>query len=160
MKSYSLDQDVGEIAGECDVVLPGENEIQVDIDIPFERFSFSPCAVRMRNVIATLSFNGFDCEAEMSRSRNGNTHVHVRFEQPLVSHEMHGGHLMRIALQACFGSDPIREVLGVMRLVTGKRSDCPTLLFETPGAERKRLHSACDMRPKRAISFGGPCASA
>lgn len=61
----------------------------------------------------------FDKDAKDPFEADEDTRVTLKIFQPIV----------RIALQACLGSDPVREVLSLLR---GEAWDCPIALFETP----------------------------
>lgn len=63
-------------------------------------------------------------------SVNGNTHMYIQLGQAMNDHE-------RLILQACFGSDPRKELISLIRLQEGSKSFIS--LFETqPEANRVR----------------------
>ena len=117
------------------VVLPASNEIQVDLDTPQQ-------AAQFKQLWATLEGNGFILMVEESRSQSGNRHMHVRFaldNNPMADacsllSSPKAETLVRIALQAIMGSDPVREFLGLRRFL--EQTDRPPSLFfevkETP----------------------------
>ena len=100
------------------VVFPKDNEIQIDIDnnVSFDLY------VKLREV---LWGNGHGPVHEVcTPSRSGNSerrHITVTFEKPVTP-------LERICLQACLGSDRMRELLGYLQW---KNNDPhPTLFLE------------------------------
>ncbi len=96
-------------------VLPGDDELFLDID---DRADFRV----MKDIIGVLEHNGFMlAEVKRTRSKSGNWHVYLRAPMPLDP-------VLRIALQACLGSDRKREVLSVLRHLHGNYS--PTVFFE------------------------------
>jgi len=101
-------------------VLPGPDELLLDID-DAEGLS------RMEAALACLAINGEEVvEVKRTVSAGGNTHVYLRLPR--------WGELdpvRRIALQACCGSDPIRELLSLLRVVRNYNVP-PTVLFERP----------------------------
>lgn len=76
----------------------------------------------LAKVMGLLEHNGYVVE-EVKRtvSKSGNTHVYLRFPNPLQNIE-------RIALQACLGSDRTREALAVLRCMAGNPR--PSVFFE------------------------------
>lgn len=98
-------------------------ELQLDLDQPYGRALES---VRIRQV---LKDNGVTIASKLqTRSKSGNMHVYFRLATPMTC-------LMRIALQACLGSDPVREVLSVLRDL--KNAEETTALFETADEAKK-----------------------
>jgi hypothetical protein len=96
-------------------VVPGDHDLFLDID---DRADFKV----MDATIAVLRHNNFGItEYKKTRSKSGNWHVYLKTELPLDP-------LMRIALQACLGSDRTREVLSVLRHIVGNYH--PTVFFE------------------------------
>lgn len=96
-------------------MLPDSTEIQLDFDSEVDASA---------KVIAVLAQNGWSVVSTLStKSKGGNTHLYIKLDVTL-------GPLQRICLQACLGSDPVREVLSMIRLNGG--SNAPTALFETP----------------------------
>jgi hypothetical protein len=102
----------------CRVVEPASNELFIDIDSEVDYAYFQkqikrievrwPCAWR-----ATGSPSG----------KPGRYHVRVVFEG-----DRRLDHWQRIALQAVLGSDRVRELISVQRLLDGDAT--PTLFFE------------------------------
>lgn len=56
------------------------------------------------------------------RSKSGNKHVHIRLVEPIEDPAK------RYALQAALGSDPVKEMLSIFRLLNGVRE--PSMLFK------------------------------
>jgi len=147
-REYNLDDDpyaAAATAG-CVVVEPESGELQLDIDLNIELAKAGKLH-RFNRVMACLERNDITATSEFTESKSGNTHMTVQLDE-LVNHPEHGGPLMRIALQAIMGSDPVREMLGILRLVQDTKR-APTLFFEVPNAERFTYDT-----PKRGISFG------
>jgi len=139
-------EEVEEIASRLGLacVIPEPNEIVLDID---EGHNFNDA------VLKCLRDNGLVIESELfTTSKNGNTHIYLRVkvdprgtavlklklaEEEQIDFEGEGPHkaelhmspLVRIALQACLGSDPVKEVLSLMRC---EAWDAPIAMFETP----------------------------
>ncbi len=100
------------------VVLPGDRELQIDIDdAESER--------RLNATLLTFKDNGF-VFVEMKRTVSPGGNTHVTLETPLAFSPMTP--TLRVALQACFGSDRTRESLSLLRIYTTER--IPTLFFE------------------------------
>lgn len=112
----------------CEVVLPEADELFLDIDTPAQRAQLDAMLpVLSRNGVAISSFD------EVT-SLNGRTHVIVRLDRDVTPTE-------RVAYQACLGSDPVRELLSLLRIVLNT-SRPPTVFFKpracTPRALRVR----------------------
>lgn len=106
-----------------DVVYPQDDELQIDIDTVGQRETFNRALEIARN-------NGYDVQViKETVSRSGNRHVYLKWPSNLSAQA-------RILLQACFGSDPVREFLSYHRLANG--NDQPTLLYEVRKDERPK----------------------
>lgn len=115
MSDLARDPHVDAKAKGLHAVLPNDDELFLDID---DRDDFKV----MKDILHVLEHNGFHAvEEKRTRSKSGNWHVYLRFQQPLEPME-------RIALQACMGSDRKREVLSILRCFTGNTA--PTVFFE------------------------------
>jgi hypothetical protein len=81
----------------------------------------------------------------VTTSVNGNRHRYYKLEAPLDPTE-------RLLLQACLGSDPLREILSLLRLKEG--SEAVTVLFETPheAARVIRWREQHEPKQRRRIS--------
>lgn len=115
----------------CEVVLPKPYQLQIDLDTDAD-------LVRMDNMIAVLQRNEIHVAVEkITTSRSGNRHAYVRVNGMTrgVGCETTDGYdsdispLLRIALQACLGSDPKRELLSLLRIAKGSGRP-PTLFYE------------------------------
>jgi hypothetical protein len=98
------------------VVYPTEKELQIDIDNEQSYLFF----LDRKNLVHR--FIGIE-DFQVSPSKSGlpRRHITVRLKTPVTV-------LERICLQACLGSDRVREVLGYVRY---KHNDpSPTLFFE------------------------------
>lgn len=94
--------------------LPEPQELFLDLDKE---------SIQRGRVLEVLEQNGWGVQATLTtRSKNGNQHEYIKLDVAL-------GPLQRIALQAILGSDPVREVLSVLRLNAGATAS--TALFET-----------------------------
>lgn len=95
-------------------IFPRNNELTLDIDEGMD--------VRL-NIIGVLAQNRILVLADLTTtSAGGNAHVYFRLDREFTP-------LQRIALQACLGSDPTREVLSIIR--DDAQSNYPTAMFET-----------------------------
>jgi hypothetical protein len=93
--------------------LPEPNEIQVDLDKDAKLHA---------GILQLLNDNGLPLSVGLTTiSKSGNKHVYLTANRSLSDSE-------RIILQACLGSDPVREVLSMIRIACG--STAPTALFE------------------------------
>ena len=63
-------------------------------------------------------------------SKSGNVHIVMALKEPLAAAE-------RVALQACLGSDHLRELLAVARLAAGIEE--PSMLFKPEHAQDARI---------------------
>jgi len=98
------------------VVYPTENELQIDIDNEQSYLFF----LRQKNILNRfVRIESFDVRP--SKSGLPRRHITVRLQTPVTV-------LERLCLQACMGSDRIREVLGYVRYKTNDPT--PTLFFE------------------------------
>ncbi len=118
-----------EILG-MEVVLPQDNQLQIDID---DEESYK---VYLGNLVRyKLHFADNPVileEARPSKSgKEGRQHITVTLAEPIISK---GGwyrdNERRILLQALLGSDPVREMLSYIRLVND--DEHPTLFIEKP----------------------------
>ena len=103
----------------CRVVLPCECQLQIDIDSAdhYEVFLQS----------ARVVLRNWDCATDITiedrPSRSGLPRRHITLTLPFAVQPW-----QRIALQAAFGSDPVRELLSATRLMHGDKP--PTLFVE------------------------------
>ncbi len=102
------------------VVLPKDNELQIDIDSDADFAQFTQAYDKLFGVDFVLPMK-FD----VTPSRNGGEgrHITVTLHKPIDP-------LTRIALQAVLGSDWKRELFGLVRLHNDDPN--PTLFYETP----------------------------
>jgi hypothetical protein len=99
-----------------DVNIPADDGVQLDIDDPMDLFVLEEQLKILRQHYSIK-------EKRRTVSPGGNTHVYLRFQNPLTAAE-------RIALQAALGSDRKRELLSLIRHFNGE--DTPTVLYERP----------------------------
>lgn len=105
----------------CRVVLPGDDELFIDVDEVGSWLRFVDNFARMSEYLHAAEY-----ESRPSPSgREGRMHVVVRLGRPVESvYE-------RILLQALLGSDLTREALSWLRAKRGEEN--PTLFFEKVG---------------------------
>lgn len=104
-----------------DVVLPGPQEVLLDIDNDASR-------AWMNAMLNLLGRNGVSARVTKTTvSPGGNTHAYVTLDRttPLTDIE-------RLCLQACMGSDRTRELLSLLRLWNGVHP--ASVLFEKPSS--------------------------
>lgn len=102
-------------------IFPNANEAQIDLD--------GDAQLNERVLEVLRSNRPFPrIDRMQTTSKSGNRHVHLRFDRPLKT-------LERIVIQACLGSDPVREILSLLRHNEG--SDYCTALFETEVGEKQ-----------------------
>ncbi len=115
---YQGNLDHKDVPENCVVVYPKHNELQIDCDTP-ESLDVATKAVKIMNI------NGLKATVESIKpSKSGNWHMTITVDRKLTNIE-------RIALQACCGSDTVRELLSALRVFQGKTD--PTLFFELKG---------------------------
>jgi hypothetical protein len=100
------------------VVTPEPDELLLDIDD-------ADSEAIMQMVIGVLRSNGEEViEHKRTVSQGGNTHVYLKMPKWGTIDPM-----VRVALQACLGSDRTRELFSILRIV--RNYDIPpTVLFE------------------------------
>lgn len=111
------------------VVEPEDNQLLIDIDNGADEAIY-------REMLEVLENNGIDyAEEKRTVSRGGNTHIYGRIliEGFKDDAAIEVDPLLRVALQACLGSDRKRELLSLLRIVL-KLQRTPTLFFETKEA--------------------------
>ena len=109
----------------CVIVRPKKNEIQLDID---DELSLNCFEARWSRIATNFNFTGQVSRKPSPSGRPGRWHITVTLSRNVSEHE-------RILLQACLGSDPVRELLNLVHLQKGEIS---TLFFEkavTEGSE-------------------------
>jgi hypothetical protein len=100
-----------------EIVLPDDNTLQIDID------SVEALGVFYRQLtVVEQHFKGTTHVVKQSKSgKPGKFHITVTLPLQVDMYQ-------RIALQACLGSDPLRELLSYVQAVHGDPH--PTLFFE------------------------------
>lgn len=116
----------------CKVIIAQPNELQLDIDKPwefkdtsFEESTLTRDCWRARKLIGRRIWDSFSQEIYVLslsawRSRNGNIHIVLKLSQEYSAFE-------RIIFQSILGSDPRRELLNWKRINDG--SENPIALF-------------------------------
>lgn len=102
-----------------DVVIPKDNELQIDIDNDEQYAVFERA---MHSLSRNEVFSPLTYEEHPSRSGLPRRHITVTLPRNVDTP------WMRIALQASLGSDPIRELISCIRLIRGDMA--PTLFVE------------------------------
>ena len=113
-------EEVEEIAAGLGLMcfLPEENEVFLDLDVE------DAPEVMFGGVHQTLQDNGIRLTDQLrTKSKNGNSHLYFKCSRVLKQWE-------RILIQTALGSDPVKEVLSMMRLWQ-VNTTAPVALFET-----------------------------
>lgn len=106
------------------VVFPKPNELLIDIDNAEDLKTFKRC----HNVLEEhFGIVGIETAGSMS-GRADHLHITVTLETEVTD-------LQRVALQACLGSDRMREILGLVMALSGDPH--PTLFLE-------KIYARCD----------------
>ena len=100
------------------VDLPEDNELQIDIDSGTDMDRFRRSFEILKRELGIIDD---DVTITPSRNKVDGRHIRVRMGFDLSP-------IQRIALQAACGSDPIRELLSLVRLFAG--DEHPTLFLE------------------------------
>lgn len=105
-------------AVDCYVEEPLPNELQIDIDSEGDMD-------HVHRGLKILNQHGISARlGRVTASMSGNKHVRVVFPREVSDVE-------RVALQACLGSDRVREMLSMVRIIKGiSVSRPPTVFFE------------------------------
>lgn len=101
----------------CEVVHPKDNELFLDIDKPEQLATFN----RNFDLLHRYELVEQHIVRPSSSGHPDRFHITVTLKESVTSFE-------RIALQAALGSDPMREMLSLMRIYTNNPH--PTLFFE------------------------------
>jgi hypothetical protein len=107
-----------------EVKIPAADELYLDIDTPEQWGIFLRSFDVVRRYLGVEEYK----RTASSSGRAGRYHVVIKMKEPMTSFE-------RIALQAALGSDPMREILSLMRIY--QNNPHPTLLFELPEGQEK-----------------------
>lgn len=99
------------------IILPKENELQLDIDSE-EQFTLFHARLKELNALHKIQI-----VQEVKSSKDGHYHVYIKLTRDIPTEE-------RIILQMFLGSDPIREYLSMCLAKIGDSE--PILLFENP----------------------------
>ncbi len=129
--SAHLTRDPVEVAAEQgqQVVLPGPYDVFVDIDTD-EAYA---CCLAQLGRCRGMDLHWEILSAKASKSGLPHRHVYLRTNRELSPTK-------RITLQACFGSDPTRELLSLMRIWLRSERP-PTTFFEDPAWVDPRLET-------------------
>lgn len=103
-----------------EVVVAEPDELQIDYDIPYPGDAWETLPESFKIVFKVLRENGMVRYFRRYKSKSGNLHVLVKLSDELPEVE-------RVALQAAFGSDPLRETLNLIAI--RKQVKNPILLF-------------------------------
>jgi hypothetical protein len=116
---------------DCEVLVATDRTLQLDLDSDSAYELFQSQLSRLNHVIDYG-------EIEELSSKNGNRHVIIHLNKKLAVRD-------RILLQACLGSDPVREILSYRRVLQG--DDNPVLLLRP---KPKKLSAG--KKPKALLS--------
>lgn len=109
--------EIAEVLG-LDIVLPGENELLLDIDDPAD-------LAWVDKMLEVARDNQFPMAViKCTRSKSGGHHLYMK-----VGDDYDITPLERVLLQACFGSDRKRELLSYFR-IKFQMDRPPTVFFE------------------------------
>lgn len=107
------------------ILYPNDDELFIDIDNPQQMGMFTDQLNRANSNLVKLGLSLSIDRDDISPSGNPHRrHIVVKTVGFTVSSEE------RIAWQACLGSDPVREILSLVRTLWG--DDNPTLFAEKP----------------------------
>lgn len=115
------------------VVLPNDNELQIDIDDDAHYATF----LRNLESVARNVEDAAEWHMESHPSKSGLPRQHITIQLPLRIEPW-----QRIAMQAALGSDPMRELLSAIRLQRGDVH--PTLFVETGGTPEQIIDVSKD----------------
>lgn len=101
----------------CIVIHPSDRELFIDIDSKEAAANFAKCA----EVLAKSRQFEIVRRTPSPSGKPGREHIVIRMSRPVTDEE-------RILLQACLASDPLREMLSLMRLRA--KDEAPTIFFE------------------------------
>lgn len=108
------------------VVYPNDNELLVDLDTEAQGAIFDRAIWVLRSMFPAENTWRTRVQWRRRPSPSGEPHhLHVTVTLPRAISQRE-----RILLQACLGSDPMREILSLQRLEAGNPH--PTLFFERP----------------------------
>lgn len=107
-----------------DLVLPEADEVLLDIDDINDYLTMQRLLTALNDRMGV----GTAVVHKETRSKNNNWHVYVRFNRALSD-------LERVALQACLGSDRMRECLALTEVFTHADRP-PSVFFEVPSGSR------------------------
>lgn len=121
-------KEISDMAAQAGLVtfFPKPCELMIDIDEPYATASVKlgaklgsgPVAITLRKANIHILGQLFTV------SKSGNLHAYVDLDMDIEDHE-------RIIIQAAFRSDPVRDILSLMRLREGNQEHYHMSLFET-----------------------------
>lgn len=113
--------------GDVEVIPSDDRHLQLDLD----------CGTVYAGVLELLKRHRVIADAPclVTTSRNGRAHLYLELAQPLPV-------AIRIGLQACLSSDPLREAFGLLRCITPQEQP-ESAMFET-FAEAPRVREWLD----------------
>lgn len=125
---YDLNQSVKDwiietVAAGYEVRFPEKNQLFIDIDTEAQYDTF----LKMVQVLTNNNRGIVKIEVSPSKSGLPKQHAVVTLDCGLTG-------LERVTLQACLGSDPVREYLSYVRILRGVET--PTIFQEAPGWEK------------------------
>jgi hypothetical protein len=115
-----------------DVKFPADNELFIDIDNEHSFKLFQNQFYIVKHYIGVVKTKAYPYDYVVTPSRHGLPGRHI-----VVTLSRNVTKLERIALQACLGSDRVREVLGFVQIQNGDPH--PTLFLEAKAPAQKLL---------------------
>jgi hypothetical protein len=100
-----------------DVVIPDDRTLTLDIDTPTQPEAFFELREFLNNFYRVE-------KVQYTKSKSGNMHIYITMTDSFTP-------LEKIALQACLGSDPKREILSFVRAKNPAPNSHASLMFET-----------------------------
>lgn len=116
----------------CVIVHPTERELFIDIDSADAAVNFERCLEVLQKTREAVVVR----RSPSPSGASGREHIVVRVAGVVTDEE-------RILLQACLGSDPLREMLSLMRLRAG--DEAPTIFFEKKVSKKTTKKSDDDI---------------
>lgn len=141
-------RDVAQRLG-LEMVLPRPRELFVDLDSQADTTHYD----EMMALLADLAGKDI-AETKLTESAGGNRHAYLLAHRFLseFANDSREQAILRIALQACLGSDRKRELLSLLRILF--RLDRPaTVFFERPGDDAIETAPASPLVHEEDMAF-------
>lgn len=122
------------------LILPMADELLVDIDSPISNSYVD----RVRDALINNDLQFISVLETLSKG--GRTHKYIKLDRCLEP-------TARIALQTMLGSDPVREVLSLLRILLGSEPEAVTAFFETQDQYFKVLAWRAELKRRSSGTF-------